>query len=344
MSARMRKRKAGILILACALCLILSGCRVRTAGNGRTDGTARDEAAGVSRTEIPGSLPDGGTEESGRKDEQEKNEEPGGRTKENPEASRKEYDEAAPAEITAGTERRVHGAGEGGGMSAASEDAREQADRLNDGAEETAVQTVAADEAEQAGVSEDAEEADSAMTYYTVLLQDRMGSLFECQRLNVYWETAEDHVTVFRTSPEHSLILAAGAYDVSARLLEENLRVDDGWVRRKNPGLIVKIAEEGILGPGAVSADAARKIRADLTARDGWAETDAVRNGRVLVLSECLLERPDLRVAAALMIAKAAAPGLMADVDIDRALEMLSEEATGSVPSGVWYYGIQGGS
>ena len=59
---------------------------------------------------------------------------------------------------------------------------------------------VAAQEAEQVGVAEDAEEADSAMTYFTVLLRDRLDALYECQRLKVYWETAEDHVTIFKTS------------------------------------------------------------------------------------------------------------------------------------------------
>ena len=93
------------------------------------------------------------------------------------------------------------------------------------------------DEAEQKGVSEDAAEADSAMTFYSVLLQERTDSLFECQRMNVYWETKEDHRTVFKTSAEHQLMLKAGAYDVSARLMEPNLHVDDGWSVRKNPGL-----------------------------------------------------------------------------------------------------------
>ena len=83
------------------------------------------------------------------------------------------------------------------------------------------------------GEDPDAEAADSALTYYTVLLQDRMGSLFECQRANVYWETAQDHVTVHKTSPEHALILQSGAYDVSSRLLPENLLVDDGWGRNR---------------------------------------------------------------------------------------------------------------
>ena len=66
------------------------------------------------------------------------------------------------------------------------EEAGASASRLNEMAEETAEQTIPADEAEQTGVSREGDEADSILTYYTVLLRDRMGSLFECQRLNVY--------------------------------------------------------------------------------------------------------------------------------------------------------------
>ena len=337
---RMKKRRIALLLLLPVLCLALSGCRTRVTGGARTDESRQGEQAEDFRPVLSGSAEDAGNTEDA--DEQKKNEEPGGRTKENPDASRKEYDEDAPAEIVPGTERKVHGEGEGSGASAEAEDAAEAVARLNGEAEETATQKVAAEQAEQKGVSEDAKEADSAMTYYTVLLQERTGSLFECQRLNVYWETAEDHVTVFKTSPEHTLILNAGAYDVSSRLLEENLRVDDGWIGRKNPGAVVKAVGSGVLGTGVFSDSAAAKVYDGLLARDGWAAMDAVRNGRVLLLSEELLEAPYLQTAAMLMIAKTANPELFEDTDIGKALEMLAEEAAGGIPSGTYYYTRQG--
>jgi hypothetical protein len=63
----------------------------------------------------------------------------------------------------------------------------------------------------------------------------------------------------------------------------------------------------------------------------------------VLLLSEELAEAPHLRLAAMLMIAKTAYPELFADISIDHALEMLAEEAAGSVPAGIFYYNGQGG-
>ena len=325
-----------LLLLLLALCFTLSGCRTRITGAPANSGR-ESETAEQALSSRQGSMPEDGAEE------QKINEESGGQTKENPEASRKEYDENAPVEIFPGAERAVHGEGEGGGAFASGNDAAPTVDKLDISAEQTATQTVAAEQAEQMAVSEDAEEADSAMTYFTVLLRERIGSVFECQRQNVYWETPDDHVTVFKTSLEHSLILDAGAYDVSARLLEQNLRVDDGWIGRKNPGVIVKAVDSGVLGTGVFSTDKAQAVQAGLLARDGWRAMDAVRSGRVILLSQELLAAPHLQLSAMLLIAKTAHPDLFSDVDMNKAFAMLAEEATGSIPSGIYWYQGQGG-
>ena len=341
----MRFRKTGrvpLLFLLLAFCLLLTGCRTRTTGSGSVPRTAETENGDAARQAASDSVPEEPTDDPETEIPPEKMEAAGERTKENPDAYRKEYDENAPAEIVAGTDRAVHAEGEGRGFSAPGEEAAEKVSRLNDAAEEAATQKVAAEEADRMGVSEDAEEADSAMTYFTVLLAERTGSLFECQRLNAYWETAGDYVTVYKTSPEHSLLLDAGVYDVSARLLEENLRVDDGWISRKNPGVIVKTVDGGVLGAGISSAEEARRVHSGLISREGWAAMDAVRNGRILLLSEELLEAPHLRVFVLLAIAKTAYPELMKEAELGKALEMLTEEATGSIPAGIYFYNGQG--
>lgn len=324
----MNSKRIMLLVLSLSLCLLLCSCRTRT--NSSSEALLQDAAEGRAdeRKQGEGFSEEAEWTESGDSGEN------SSQTKENPEASRKEYDENAPAEIVPGTDRLLHQAGEGNGASAANEEVGIRASQLNDLAEETATQTVAAAEAEQLGVSEDAEAADSALTYFTVLLQDKMGSLFECQRLNVYWETAQDHVTIHKTSPEHALILNAGCYDVSARLLPENLTVDDGWVVRKNPGVIVKIVDGGLLG----SEQSARMMADSLRSREGWAAIDAIQNHRVLLLSQELLEAPYLQTAAMVMIARTANPELFSDVDLDDMLQMLMQEATGTLPTGTCYY------
>ena len=324
----MKSKRRMLLALLLSLCLLLGGCRTRTNGSSEILLPDAAESREDETKQRENFSEDADLTEAGDSGE------PGNQTRKNPEASRREYDENAPAEIVPGTERLLHQAGEGNGASTVNEEAGTSANQLNDQAEETATQTVAAEKAEQMGVSEDAEAADSALTYFTVLLQDKMGSLFECQRLNVYWETAQDHVTIHKTSPEHTLILNAGCYDVSARLLPENLLVDDGWVARKNPGVIVKIVDSGVLG----SERACQAMIESLRSREGWTAIDAMQNHRVLLLSRELLDASYLQTAAMVMLAKTANPDLFTDVDLDQMLQMLMEEATGTLPAESYYY------
>ena len=132
------------------------------------------------------------------------------------------------------------------------------------------------------------------------------------------------------------MILGAGAYDVSARLLEENLRVDDGWVVRKNPDLIVKVVPGNVLGSGVSSLENAETIKLELLSREGWNGISAVREGRVLLLSEELLREPYLQIGAMLTLAKTANPDLYEDVDAEEALKSLILEATGATPDGIF--------
>ncbi len=327
----MSARRGMLPALGLLLLLLLCGCRVRTADV--APGNAPREAAGETREAAGGTL---SAPESPALSEGEESGEPGddgSRTVENPEAARKEYDENAPVEILSGTERALHGEGEGAGGSRIREESSLRGALLSDSAEEAATRTLPAESAEEKGVSEDGAEADSALTYYTVLLRDRVDSLFECKRLSVYWETERDRVTVHKTSPEHALILEAGCNDVSARLLIENLQVDDDWVVRKNPGVIVKIPEGDVPVGGEAKA-----LCEGLRRREGWAGTEAVRNSRILLLSRGMLETPWLRTAAAVLLARTAYPDLFADVDPEEMLKKLSEEAAGGPPDGVYYY------
>ena len=335
--------KTGRLLLAAmllCLALLLCGCRTRTAGGGQ------GEAAPEAHSGILGGMPRGETapeasaqeEASETETRAEQDSGAAGRTRENPDAPRKEYDENASAEIAPGADLLLHGQGEGNGAPAANEDSEAGVSRVQPDAEKAAVRTLPAEEAAEMGISAEAAASDSAMTYYSVLLRERTGALFECQRLSVYWETEQDRVTVHKSSQEHGLILNAGCYDVSARLLPENLRVDDGWTVRKNPGVIVKVTDRGVLGSGIRSSRAAAALCEGLLAREGWAGIDAVKNGRVLLLSGEMLETPWLKLAAAVLVARAANPALAAEVDPDEMLSRLSEEATGRLPTGIYYY------
>ena len=292
-------------LLLAVLLLTLTGCRSRTtlSPRGAEPPTASETVSdGLSADSLPEETDDGAE------------------TIENPSAEKKEYDETARAELLTNPSQAVHGEGDGEGLPLAQRDAENHALQLSSAAALTATQTLPADEAERLGVSESAPAAETAQRYYAALLQTRLNTLFECKKLNVYIETPAAFVTVYKTSAEHALILAAGGYDVAAKRMENDLTVDGGWVQRKNPDFIVKFA-----APDALAGHVQGLCDA-LLAREGIRETSAGKNRRVLLLSEAFLSAPQLQTAAAVGLAKAMYPDLFDDIDAAQAVGQLADE------------------
>ena len=303
-------------ILLCLSCLVLlSACRVRTGGVGSLPETGNETLSGTSVTE------DGQealSQDTGLAETADQ-----GTNVEDREAERRIYDEDATADIREQAERAIVSSGEGEGESESGEEGR--ADQVRDQGGIRALRLVTVPEAERKGTADNADAAQSALEYYTVLLQEKAEALFECKRVNVYWETREDLVTVHKTSTEHSLILLAGAYDVSARLLPENLHVDDGWVVRKSPDVIVKVVPKGQEVP-----------LGQLQAREGWDGIPAIREEKIVFVSEEFLGNRHLEMAATLMLAALSYPEVYADVDVDMAVRQLADEAGYAAQTAAW--------
>lgn len=249
-------------------------------------------------------------------------------SEEDPESDRREFSEDADAELSSDAETVI--------IIEETETPAPQGAAQEGSGGHTATETVPDQQAEEQGVADDAEVAETALQYYQTLLDSRLGELFECKRLYVYWETPEDYQTVSKTSAEHQVILLAGAYDVSAKLLPDALTVDDGWVLRKNPGAIVKCVESGLLGRDVLAVSAAQTVRENLLAREGWNAMDAVKSGTVLLLSQELLRSPAGQTAAAVYLAKTMYPAQMSDIDPDEALRLLMQESAGTEPGGIY--------
>lgn len=367
-----RKQIPALLLAAALLLLVLCSCRVRTTGIGEipvpreltaaepSDRQEEPQEPEPRQEEMP-ALPDVPEEVPPDPEPEPEPEppalqapeippeqppeepEPDAPSLENPEADRREYTPDAPAVEDPGAETPVQtepvpDAPPAPAPAPEGEETGEVAGNLEgESGEQSVTVTVPSEEAEQLGEAQEAEEASSMREYYQTLLDDRLGNQFECQRLYVYWETEEDWVTVLRSSPEHQIISNAGGYSVSAKLLEENLTVDGGWVSRKNPGAIVKWVDSSVLGSGVTGTAEAETVRNAMLARPELAETDAVRSGRVLLLSRELKDSETGRLAAALFTAQALYTDSFADVDPEEALNLLSQEA-GTPVSGLYAF------
>lgn len=170
------------LLLLCLL--LLTGCRSRvtsdrngedgdSAGIGRIS-LARDDREGKPLTEDTAPA-DAMTDDADRKIQ-------------NPGAERIQYDESASAKVQSTASILLHQQGDDVSGFAPGNEAGLPVDGLSPDAERKAEQTLRDENAQRMGTDDQAGEADSFYTYYSALLQDRLGDLFECQRLDLYWE------------------------------------------------------------------------------------------------------------------------------------------------------------
>ncbi len=340
----MKRRRLSLIILV--LALLLCGCRTRTTHGVQAETQETVSAERAEASAFPANAEHGDASEQGSQPAPEPTPEPTPEPEQGPpsdpdaptlhdEASeRREYASDASGELTPGAEAAILTPAEDAETvtGAEAEGGAETSVESNDG-DLTVTETLPADDSEQTGADSSGETADSVQTYYLTLLSDRLGSLFECKRLYVYWECAEDYRTVYKTSREHEIIVGAGAYDVSAKLLEENLTVDNGWVVRKNPDVIVKLAGEGPLDSSFAEAQCA-----GLAARADWSDINAVQTGRILVLSQSLLDTQAGRISAMVYLAKLMYPDQLGDLDADEAMRSLTKEADGSAWAGQYAY------
>ena len=327
-------KRTKILILLAALLLTLTGCRTRTTGSVLPP---PGESGPVTETE-PGQAEQPEPPEEDPAKEGDTNPESDAPTATDPDADRKTYAQDADAEIVPGADHALTQQGDGGKTPEHDSNRAPGGAKDSDGGEKTATETVPADQAGQTGADQSGQTAETAQLYYQTLLEDRLSDLFECQRFYVCWETPEDYRTVHKSSDEHQIILKAGAYDASAKLQSDALTVDDGWIQRKNPGVIVKVVERSVLGSGVQSTRQAEAVCGALKAREGWSQIDAVQNGRVILLSEELLSAGTGKTGAEVLLAKAIYPALFGDTDGDEALRALTQEAYGAPASGTFIY------
>ena len=193
------------------------------------------------------------------------------------------------------------------------------------------------------GDDEEAAQADTGgalgiIDLYTNLLAEGRGALFECQRVYVYFELIEDYRTVNRSSAEHALIIGAGGYNLAERLRDDMLTVEDSWVIRRNPALIIKVVGADILGAGITDVSAAATMRDSLSARPGWDGVNAVIEGNILLISSQLLATDEGQLIAKLYIARAMYPTLFSDINISAFYQQLKDAGGTDFTDGIYAY------
>jgi hypothetical protein len=171
----------------------------------------------------------------------------------------------------------------------------------------------------------------TAINKYEQLMSSNNAELYDCQKLNVYFELEDDYKSVTRDDEKHKLITDAGGYNIAEIKYSA---IDSQWVVGKNPDIIVKVVPSSILGSGVESTSNAQIIKNEIISRLDWDNVSAVQNGKILLLSSELFETQAGKITAELYMAKAMYDAIYSDFDIDSAYE----EMTGTTLDGIYAY------
>jgi hypothetical protein len=171
----------------------------------------------------------------------------------------------------------------------------------------------------------------TAINKYEELMASNNAEIYECQRLNVYFELEQEFQSVTRDNAIHELITDAGGYNVAEIKYSS---IDAQWVVGKSPDIIVKVVDSSILGSGVTSTDSANAVKNEIMSRADWNNIPAVQNSKILLLSNELLDTQAGKTTAELYMAKAMYDAIYGDIDVEGAYE----EMTGTTLDGIYAY------
>ena len=136
------------------------------------------------------------------------------------------------------------------------------------------------------------------------------------KKTRVYAESYRDYSTVARKSGADTLLEAAGVDNIALSQPVPFPSITPEWVVDQNPEVILKASSSVWLkmGYGITDVDAVRAFREGLMNRPAWSRIDAVKQGRVFLLSNEIWTGPRAPVGI-LTIAKWCYPDRFQDID-----------------------------
>lgn len=154
----------------------------------------------------------------------------------------------------------------------------------------------------------------TAVEIYQELMAANNAELYECQRLQVYFELESEFASVTRDDYRHVLIEKAGGYNI-AEIKYSEITAD--WVDRKQPQIIVKVVDSSVLGSGVYDTSAADSKLSEILYREGFEGLPAVTSATIVAISNELFDSKEGQVLAELYMAKAMYPAIYGDYNLE---------------------------
>ncbi|MCL0083974.1 ABC transporter substrate-binding protein [Dehalococcoidia bacterium] len=168
------------------------------------------------------------------------------------------------------------------------------------------------------------------------LIEDRVEALSPEEKVRVYAEYPHIEFMAFGPgSSWHKMIERAGGVNIFPDIAAF-AHIDPEEVIVRNPQVILT-GMYGVMGFGATDLDPVREHLQGLIARPGWENLEAVKEGRVYLVSTDLSSGPP-EILLHLYVGKILHPELFADVDPEAILREYFEEFHGVELKGIFIY------
>ena len=171
------------------------------------------------------------------------------------------------------------------------------------------------------------------------MVESKVEDLKPEEKVTVYAEShGGDYMAFGPGSTWHDMIEIAGGSNIFADAAKSSVEVDPEVLLERNPQVILKDTRRAPkMGYGVTDTEPMQAYLDEFTARPGWSELDAVKDGRVYVVSSALGAGPT-KIITILYFAKILYPERFADVDPDSILAQYYEEFQGVEFKGVFMY------
>ena len=148
------------------------------------------------------------------------------------------------------------------------------------------------------------------------IIKERVEDLKPVEKTRVYYEYIFDYSSVGVGTKHDNAIIKSGGINIFADLSGHSSTVSSEEVLERNPQVILKLMSTGYNVPSGynvVDTGEMEELRNNIMSRPGWGNIDAVKNGRVYLISSDTLV-PHYSVYYS-YVAKWLHPELFADVD-----------------------------
>lgn len=169
-------------------------------------------------------------------------------------------------------------------------------------------------------------------------VKDRVQNLPPEKKPKVYWESSFAAYSTFaRDTGADPLIRWAGGINIAGEEPAANPKVSAEWVTQKNPDIIIKYVGRDLAGWNVTDPEKIKQLREEIMYRPGFKETNAVKNGRVYLVSDTVTCAPQ-GAAGLYYLAGWFHPDTFRDVDPEAVHREMLKKFYNEELRGIWAY------